>query len=91
MNVEIVSDSDDHFKINTVKFGSVHVASDGERSAIATSPELATKEVENMQEISKQVEPKKSNAAPLENSKEGHPFNPYGGTSWDDGKRGHKF
>ena len=91
MNIEILANSDDSFKIVTAKFGEQIIATDGERVSIGVTEETAIEGVKEMQDISKNITPPKSNAAPLDNSKGGHPFNPFGGTSWDDGKRGHKF
>ena len=76
-------------KIEAKKFGEVYVASDGERSAIGTTKKLAIQAIEEMQALAQVAideQAAKSNAAPLENSKEGHPFDPFGGTSWA-GKR----
>lgn len=76
-------------KIEAKKFGEVYVATDGERSAIGKTEEDAIKAIEDMQALSQAAideQTSKSNAAPLENSKEGHPFDPFGGTSWS-GKR----
>jgi len=85
MNVQIIADSDENFKIQTEKFGEQFMASDGERVAIAPTKELAFEEVKGMQEFedSVYIEP---TPAPLENSREGHPFDFFGGTSWA-GKR----
>jgi hypothetical protein len=82
MLIDIKTTNDELFHINTVKFGERYLASDGERSAIGTTKELAVEEVQEMQ-TQNEVD---SNAAPLENSREGHPFDPFGGTSWA-GKR----
>lgn len=86
MEITISSTSDENFKITTVKFGEQHVATDGERVAIGVTEEDAVKGVEEMQEIHKEIMQPKTNAAPLNNSKEGHPLDPFGGTSWA-GKR----
>lgn len=77
-------------EIEAKKFGEVYVASDGERSAIGKTKEDAIKAIEEMQVLANTAttinEQLKSNSAPLENSNEGHPFDPFGGTSWA-GKR----
>jgi len=81
MNIEIVSNNDENFKIQVKQFGEQFLASDGERVAIALTEELAIEGVQEMQQV---VNPTiNTNAAPLENSREGHPFNPFGGTSWE--------
>lgn len=49
MKVDIVSESDENFKIEVKQFGEVVVATDGERVAIADSEELAIQAVEEMQ------------------------------------------
>lgn len=84
MIIDIKTTNDPFFRINTVKFGEQYLASDGERTAIATTKELAVEAVEEMQEmtIASNVGEVVSNAAPLENSRDGHPFDPFGGTSW---------
>jgi hypothetical protein len=81
MNIEIVSNNDENFKIQVKQFGEQFLASDGERVAIALTEELAIEGVEEMQKIS--TPPVNTNATLLENSRSGHPFNPFGGTSWE--------
>jgi hypothetical protein len=76
-------------KIEAKKFGTVYVATDGERSAIGKTKKDAIKAIEEMQALAQVAideQVAKNNAVPLENSKEGHPFDPFGGTSWA-GKR----
>jgi hypothetical protein len=85
MNIEIISNNDENFNIQVKPFGEQFIATDGERAVIAITAELAVEGVEEMQEISNNV---KSNAAPLENSREGHPFDFFGGTSWSGKKQG---
>lgn len=79
MTIDIKTTNDDLFQITTVKFGEQYLASDGERCAIGTSEEIAEESVKDMQEVTKSGI---LNAAPLENSRDGHPFDPFGGTSW---------
>ena len=88
MEITINSTRDENFKITTVKFGEQHLATDGERSCIEPTPEKAVECVETLQKGDNPQDPApvNSNAAPLENSREGHPFDPFGGTSWA-GKR----
>jgi hypothetical protein len=62
--------------IKSKKLGDVYIATDGERSAIGKTKEDAVEGVKEAQETT-------SNAAPLENSSKGHPFDPFGGTSWE--------
>ena len=81
MNIEITTQEDEFFKIEVKKFGEQYLASDGERVAIGVTEQDAVQSIEEMT-----PEPVKSNAAPLENSREGHPFDFFGGTSWA-GKR----
>lgn len=53
MEIEIVSESDDNFKITTKKFGEVAVATDGERVSIGTDEKSAKEGVEEMQVLAK--------------------------------------
>lgn len=85
MNIEIVSNNDENFKIKVVQFGEQHIATDGERVAIGVTGELATEAVKDMQEQGIEAA---RNAAPLNNSSDGHPFDPFGGTSWAGKKQG---
>ena len=75
-------------KIQAKKFGDFYVATDGERSVIGKTKKEAIEAIEEMQKIQQVVneQPVKNNAAPLENSREGHPMDLFGGTSWA-GKR----
>lgn len=75
MKAEIVSDSDDNFKIRVKEFGEVHVASDGEHAAIADTPEAAVEAVEEMQ----QINVKAKQPAPIESPKG---LGWFDGTSW---------
>ena len=76
----------EELEIKTMKAGSHYVASDGVVSCIGKTEEDAIQGVKDMQELNKKIpsqEPQvKDNSAPLENSKDGHPFDPFGGTSW---------
>ena len=85
MNIEIVATNDENFNIQVKKFGEQFIASDSERVAIAPTEALAVEGVVEMQEIAATA-PRGPKPAPLENSKEGHPFDFFGGTSWA-GKR----
>jgi hypothetical protein len=90
MKIQIHATNDDNFKINTVKFGDKYLASDGERICIEETPKQAKDCVETLQQGIDPTDPiivtPPRNAAPLENSNGGHPFDPFGGTSWA-GKR----
>jgi len=90
MNIEIVANNDENFTIDTVKFGEQFLASDGERICIKNTEEKATECVESLQngENPNETTHVASNAAPLDNSRDGHPFDPFGGTSWDGKKQG---
>lgn len=92
MNIEILSNNDKHFKIEVAKFGEKFLASDGERTCIEPTPEEAKDCVETLQQGIDPTDPipvvENHRGAPLENSKEGHPFDPFGGTSWAGKKQG---
>ncbi len=75
MKVDIVSESDDQFNIKVKQFGEVFVATDGERSVIGTTEEIAVEGVEEMQEIAAKVK----QPVPLENKKG---LGWFDGTSW---------
>ena len=84
MNVEIVTTSDDNFKITNSKFGEQVIASDGERVSIGVNEEEAIQGIKDM--TPQPVVDNSPKPAPLENSREGHPFDLFGGTGWA-GKR----
>ena len=75
MKMEIVSESDDNFKINVKQFGEVFVATDGDRVVIGTTEEIAVVEVEEQQQLAQKVKL----AAPIENPKG---LDWFAGTSW---------
>lgn len=79
MKVDIVSESDDQFKIKVKQFGTVAVATDGERTAIGTTEELAVQAVEEMQELTQRATGNAKQPAPLEN-RQGLGW--FDGTSW---------
>ena len=81
MNIDIQAKEDDNFRINVVKFGEQHLASNGENIAIAPTPEEAIEKVEEQsqpQPVEVQQGPK---AVPLNNhSSTNHHW--FEGTSW---------
>lgn len=85
MNIEILATNDDSFRINVAKFGGKFLASDGERTCIDETPEKAKDCVETLQQGNDPTDPipLDNRAAPLENSRKGHPFDFFGGTSWE--------
>lgn len=91
MNIEILANSDDNFKIDVAKFGEKFLASDGERTCIDETPEAAKDCVETLQQGVDPTDPipvvENPRAAPLENSRRGHPFDFFGGTSWEGKKQ----
>lgn len=86
MNIEIIANEDENFKINVTKFGEQFLASDGERTCIEPTPEKAEDCVEQLQQGVNPVDTTQPKPAPLENPKVGHPFDFFSGTSWA-GKR----
>jgi hypothetical protein len=74
MNVEIKSDNDEFFNIQTSKFGEAYLATDGERVVINNDEEVAREELKEKQIASSNA--KAPIPAPLENPK---------GLSWFDG------
>ena len=87
MKVEIISNSDENFKILSKQFGEVYVATDGTHSVIAATEQEAIKSVQEMQA---QPPITRGKPVPLENPKSNR-MGFFDGTSWDDGKRGHQF
>lgn len=79
MKIDIVAIEDENFKIKVGKFGDSFLASDGERLCINASEDGAITGVEALQHG---IDPTDRTSAPLENSRSGHPFDPFGGTSW---------
>lgn len=79
MKVDIVSESDDQFKIKVKQFGEVFVAKDEERVAIGVTEEAAVEAVEEMQEQTQQAYQKAKQPVPLENRKG---LGWFDGTSW---------
>lgn len=79
MNIDIVTTSDDNFKIITSKIENQFV--DSNKIDVEELPQSITDV--NSQPV---VDNNKPKPVPLENSKEGHPFDLFGGTSWA-GKR----
>jgi hypothetical protein len=75
MKVDVVTESDDQFKIKVKKFGEVFVAKDEDRVAIGSTEEAAVEGVVEMQESAK----KAKQAVPLENKKG---LGWFDGTSW---------
>jgi hypothetical protein len=102
MRVEIVSKGDNLFNIKVKNFGDVYVGTDGTHSAVGQTEEEVIESIKDMLECDTTIPteelvdttdtstttptPSQTNAAPLENSREGHPFDLFGGTSWA-GKR----
>lgn len=85
MKIDIVAIEDENFKIEVSNFGVNFLASDGERVCVKPTPEEATQGVSSLQQgidPSDPTAPPATNAAPLENSRDGHPFDFFGGTSW---------
>lgn len=86
MNIQIVAASDENFKIQVSSFGEQFLASDGERVCIEETPKKAEDCVEILQKGINPSDPivvDNPRVAPLENSRKGHPFDPFGGTSWE--------
>lgn len=87
MNIEILANSDENFKIGVAKFGEKFLASDGERTCIDETPEAAKDCVKTLQQGIDPTDPipvvENPRAAHLENSRKGHPFDFFGGTSWE--------
>ena len=65
--------------IDVKKFGEAYLAKQGDRVAIGVTEEDAVKAIEDM---TPPVTPSGPIPTPLENSKKGHPFDFFGGTSW---------
>lgn len=65
-------------------------ASNDEFFSLGTINHAITEPIEppNVEEVVLPLPEAPSNAAPLDNSKEGHPFDPFGGTSWAGKKQG---
>jgi len=84
MTVDIQVTQDENFKINTVKFGEQFLASDGERVAIAETPEIAIEKIEKIEEIQQvAVETHRGpRPAALENHRSTNAGSFFGGTAW---------
>ena len=92
MRIEIVSDSDENFKVFVKPMGEVFIATDGENSTIAETEELAIEAIQEMNVPPMPVAPplNQGKPTPLENPTSRR-FGWFDNTSWDDGKRGHQF
>ena len=84
MTVDIQATQDVNFKINVTKFGGQFLASDGERVAIAETPELAIEEIEEIivPIPFSEPAPRGPRPVPLENHRSCSAHSFFGGTSW---------
>jgi hypothetical protein len=82
MDISILTQSDENFRIIQTSFGDRILLPDEEREQQSEDPVVIKNDTKIAEEKIIQ-----NNAAPLENSRAGHPFDPYGGTSWEGKKQ----
>jgi hypothetical protein len=81
MNIQILANEDENFKIQVKEFGEQFVAFDGERSVIAKTEEEAVEGVKEIQQQNVEVQ-RGPKPAPIENPKSSG-LSWFSGTSWD--------
>jgi hypothetical protein len=84
MNIDIKVNSDEFFSMGIID----HVVTPSIDGLTPTYQELKDMGCISEEEFGVTPNQPISNAAPLDNSREGHPFDPFGGTSWGGKKQG---